>query len=312
MTSTLRISTLGVSSDYRSSVTPQVLASCGYLIEWVDLRHADLLIVGPFASPKKHSRWTPKPLRPMFEAIHNRFVSPYRPLTLFQTGENIRHDHIACDYAISFDLGVNTPNHYRMPYWMEVIDWSDDGITGNQNPRFGSLVDIKRLMRPLGNQFLTKPFRAALFASHVREPRRTLIEALKRHMEVQGFGPAFDSQIKHHSSSHYTKKQVLENYRCNLCPENNLYPGYYTEKILEAFAADSLPLTWTDSCVNVDFNPDAMINLAPMMAMDFEQLEDAIQPASLKKYAEQPLMHKPPSIQGLRQFLQKIAHEATS
>jgi len=49
-----------------------------------------------------------------------------------------------------------------------------------------------------------------------------------------------------------------------------MYPGYCTEKIPEAFMADCLPITWADSNVAVDFNPDAMVNLAPMTGTDLK------------------------------------------
>jgi len=81
---------------------------------------------------------------------------------LFITGENVRHDFYDRNYAISFDLGVADPNHFRMPYWMEMVDWSEDGVTGNQNPRYGRLLNIDKLMQPLGNAFLSRPQKVAI------------------------------------------------------------------------------------------------------------------------------------------------------
>jgi len=266
----LRIATCGVASDYRQSLVPIIIQTLGYRIEWVLPRHADLIIFGPFFDRRMRSRWTPRPLRPVVDAVMQRLQSGHRPLTLFQTGENLRHDHMPCDYSLSFDLAITDPRHHRFPYWMEMVDWSHEGITGNTNPRFGRLLDLSKLTRPLGNTFLSKPRRAALFASHLREPRATLLQALRRHMEVVGFGPVFDQNITHHSQSDFEKLDVLRDFAFNLCPENTMYPGYCTEKIPEAFMADCLPITWADSNVAVDFNPDAMVNLAPMTGTDFE------------------------------------------
>ena len=92
-----------------------------------------------------------------------------------------------------------------------------------------------------------------------------------------------------------------------------MYPGYYTEKIPEAFMADCLPLTWTDSNVIVDFNPRAILNLAPMTADGFRELSDELlNPARIERYAEQPLLLKKPTLQPVTDLLKHIAAEACS
>ena len=49
-----------------------------------------------------------------------------------------------------------------------------------------------------------------------------------------------------------------------MCPENGLYPGYYTEKIPEAFYSGCLPITWADENIVADFNSRAFLNLEPL------------------------------------------------
>lgn len=46
----------------------------------------------------------------------------------------------------------------------------------------------------------------------------------------------------------------------HLAFENSSYPGYVTEKILQAFYARTVPIYWGSPCVDLDFNPDAFIN----------------------------------------------------
>lgn len=307
----IRIATAGVAEDYRQSLVPLIIEHLGYRIDWVTPARADLVIFGPFFKSGKKRRWLPKPLRPVVDSWVERLTSGQRPLTLFQTGENLRHDHIPCDYALSFDLAVNSPTHRRFPYWMEMVDWQHEGIRGNSNPRFGTLLSLERLGQPLGNGFLKKPRQAAIFASHLREPRATLVQAVQRLLPVQGFGPVFDQAIRHHSQSQFAKLDVLKEFAFNLCPENSMYPGYYTEKIPEAFVADCLPLTWTDSNVAVDFNPLAFVNLASMMARGFEDLADELlDPVRLERYADQSLLLHQPTLQPLKELLQHLAAEA--
>jgi hypothetical protein len=314
MTRKIRIATCGVAHDYRQSLVPLVIESLGREIMWVQPNRADLIVFGPFynRTRKKH-RWLPRPLRPLWEALIEQLQSKQRPLTLFQTGENLRHDHLPCDYSLSFDLAVEDPSHFRFPYWMEMVDWSHEGIAGNRNPRFGKPLDLDRLMRPLGDDFLRRPFRTAIFASHLREPRRTLFNAVRKIMPTDGFGPYFDPAIRNHSASGITKLDVLAGYAFNLCPENGMYPGYYSEKIPEAFMAGCLPLTWVDGNVSVDFNPNALVNLAPMTQGNFAELPDLLQCRSrLERYAGHALLLKKPTIQELVTFLKAMVDKAAS
>lgn len=314
----IRITSQGTPSDYRHSLVPLIIAKLGYQIEWVGSSSADLEIIGSFVSRQaKKMRWVPKPLRkiilPIVERVSIGTASrQYSPLRLFQTGENLRHDHVSADYAISHDLGVMSDRHFRFPYWMEMVDWSHDGLDGNCNPRFGALLQLDQLEKPLGRQFLERERKAILLSSHLREPRASCMQALQRSIAVDGFGPHFDSNIKDHHHSGFLKKDLLAGYAFNLCPENGLYPGYITEKIPEAFAAGCLPITWVDESISVDFNPAAMINLKPMMQDDFSGLADIL--SSEKKLAgfmDQRLLLRRPSIEPFRQFIARILLDAT-
>lgn len=309
----LRIATNGVAADYYQSLVPLILKQIGYQIEWVPAAKADMIIFGPFFRQTKNLRWVPRPLRPRIESWIQSMQLGHRPLTLFQTAENLRYDHVPCDYALSFDLAVDSVRHRRFPYWFEMVDWQHEGVRGNGNPRFGKLLQIDRLARPLGRSFLRKPHKAAIFASHLREPRTTLLRAMQRLLPVEGYGPVFNTAVLHHSTSGFTKFDVLQGFAFNLCPENSMYPGYYTEKIPEAFMADCLPLTWTDDNVVVDFNPNAFVNLAPMMANEFQDLSNLLlSQDQFGSYAEQPLLLNRPTLIPIIEFLRNVAAEACS
>ena len=311
----VRISTAGCPSDYSQGLLPIIAQSLGYQLDWVKPNQADLLILGPFIKPdSKKLKWCPKPLRPAVNSILN--LTPSRansPLRVFHSAENLRHDTVPAEYSISFDLNISSEQHFRLPYWMEMIDWSHEGIVGNQNPRYGKLMSIERLMQPLGNRFLEKKQAAAFLSSHIREPRKTLFEAVQKVMPVTGFGAHFDKTIENHHLSGFLKQELLQEFGFNLCPENGMYPGYYTEKIPEAFFADCLPITWTDENVKVDFNPQAFINLAPMTWCNYEPLAEIIHsPQALQSYTAQALLLKAPSILPFRDFVKRILEDATT
>lgn len=304
----LRIAAIGVADDYPRSLVPLTLKALGYNITWTKHDEAELVIYGPFQKPQNHNdRYVPKPLRPLLQRFRTQASHGYQPVTLFQTGENLRHDYVTADYAISFDLAISSERHLRLPYWMEQVDWTHEGVVGTRNARFGQLLDIRRLMQPLGRAFLSRPRKVAFFSSHLREPRQTLYAALQALVKVDGFGSHFDASIAHHSASSIEKMDILRDYAFNLCPENSMYPGYYTEKIPEAFHAGCLPISWVDCNVTADFNPDAFINLAPMTQSSFSELAPLLQnDSALQFYAEQPLLMRTPDLEGLKTFLLEI------
>jgi hypothetical protein len=314
----IKIACLGVAKDFKESLIPAVIQHLGYSVHWTNPSDCDLLIYGPFFEEKKVKNWTPKPLRPFLNQLSanhsNQLVKTnHRPLRLFTTGENVRHDFQDCDFSISFDLGISSQQHFRMPYWMEMIDWSEEGVIGNQNPRFGRLLTLDQLASPLGDAFLKRPRRAAIFASHLREPRKTLLQVVKNQIEVVEFGRSFNPNIKNHAESGLVKFDELQHFAFNLCPENGMHPGYYTEKIPEAFMAGCLPITWVDENVKVDFNPKAFINLAPMSATHFAELTDILHSnARLSEYAEETLLIQKPSLEPLQRFLKNIIQSALS
>ena len=312
---TIRIADLGVPSDYRSGLVPLIIESLGYKIEWTNALRADLVIYGSFYDVNApRLRWLPRAWRKeashYFDVIEKKlFKRQIPPITLFQTAENLRYDHIKADYAISHDLNVKSKNHFRLPYWMEMIDWAHEGIIGNQNPRYGQLLNLDRLLTPLGDEFMRRDQKAILITSHLREPRAACYATLKSLMPVDGMGPYFDRTIKDHHKSVFIKKDILINYRFNLCPENSIYPGYVTEKIPEAFAAGCLPITMVDNSVGVDFNPNAMINLAATGDINLEWLNAQLSAKALQKYSEQPLLLRKIYLEDAKTFIGEIVSE---
>ncbi len=49
-------------------------------------------------------------------------------------------------------------------------------------------------------------------------------------------------------------------YKFSIVFENASHPGYTTEKILNAFLANTVPIYWGNPLIARDFNPEAMIN----------------------------------------------------
>jgi hypothetical protein len=305
----LKVGLLGTWAAYRGGFLHRLLERVSPRpIEPTDAMHCDLVIVGPF-----DSRAT-KIFRKRLErsAILRRLTGFRRPCVLMHLEENIRPTFFPADYVICSDFCGPDPRQIRVPYWMEMLDWGKEGFDlGTVNRRHGRLLAVDRLLQPLGDAFLAKPFKAAVFVSHLRSPRRGLIDAVRHVMPVDGYGPAFDASLADHESSGFTKCDVLAGYGFNLCPENSLFPGYYTEKIPEAFDADCLPITWADPAVRFDFNPRAFVNLCTDGDLDAHgrpQLPDLTM-ERLRRYAAEPLLLTRPSLEPIIDFLKRMIAE---
>jgi len=305
----IRVATCGVPWDYEQSLIPLIIEKIAGKIEWVSHDKAELVIVGPFecALNKRKKNWLPKPLRKKIRDTEKAKLEDLAAITIFHTSENIRPDRVKTDYSIGFDFLPHAPNYFRFPYWMEFIDWSESGVDGQGNPRFGRLIKQAELLSPLENSVFEREMKAAFFTSHLVEPRKELYSALKDMITINGYGKAFSKNVKNHAESGIAKEKVLKNYFFNFCPENSMHPGYNTEKIPEAFAAGCVPLTWTVPGHNIDFNSRAYINLADNK--DSEAFSEFVQTGSrdvLKSYLGEPLIMRRISIEGLFQFLETI------
>jgi len=56
------------------------------------------------------------------------------------------------------------------------------------------------------------------------------------------------------------KIEFLKPYKFTIAFENSSHPGYTTEKLIDAFAANTIPIYWGDPLVGTEFNPKAFIN----------------------------------------------------
>lgn len=300
----MKISILHQYPGFETTVFYRLLEQeCKSALQITRPEKANLVIYGPFArTPKIVGRFVKR------KAVVDPLTFKKRanqPLSVFHTIENVRYNG-KYDYSIGYDF-PKSEREFRFPYWMEAVDWSHEGVKRAAPPRTSRLFTIAELQRPLGRFTHGRNGKCAAFFGQLREPRPTLLAAAEKHLTVDAFGPAFDTKIKNPQSSGVFKDDVLRDYSYNLCPENSLYPGYYTEKVLEGFASGCLPLTWADQNISADFNPDAFVNLLDFAQYNYEGWHALLQDkAEIEKFESAALLRTPPSIDPLRQFVKRI------
>ncbi len=286
-------------SPYDGGLPSLVRAAVGGAMEVVtsDKEFADLEVCSVF--PSRSAR-----LRQLARAAVRRSTSSaadyrgtlgeVRPLpsaraSVWFTGENLRPPAPShgWDLTLSFDPDTWPRNAY-LPLWLLHTDAFGDPAPGFLG-RHVSLRDLTggRPSQPFGR----RPKFACAFIRNPQPTRLTVIEALGELGKVDVYGPLTGRPTP-------DKISVAANYRFMICLENDLYPGYVTEKPVEAWASGCVPLWWgLDRDANL--NPRALVNLAACDGLgDFVQEvgrleEDATQ---LELAWRQPLVTTIPNV----------------
>jgi len=117
------------------------------------------------------------------------------------------------------------------------------------------------------------------------------IQELSRISQVDVFGPVTGRPVP-------DKLSVFKRYRFVLCFENDLYPGYVTEKPFDAWVAGSVPL-YRGLDARGDLNGRAVLNMATLGG--FEGLLEEVRRLerdrdALNDIASQPLLTVRPDV----------------
>ena len=313
----IKVATLWL-GDFRNSLIYKLIENISKkTIEIVSPDLCDILFFGPYDTNNLKRKFL-NFARKKITSIDNIFpnVDLYllnrkiKPLRVFYSHENYSFPDVQYDYSITSHLGINSETHLRFPLWKELISWNHLEIERNADKftkRFHNFYNIKDLMLPQGESFLKKERKICLLSSHLNEPRKSMYFNFSKHFTVDGYGPYFNKNIKDHNSNPESKREILDKYAFNLCPENSLYPGYYTEKVPEAFLGKSLPLTWADNNINVDFNEKSFVNLLNYSKDNYFEISNFLKDENfLKQFTTEPLLLKEPSLNEEIHFIKKI------
>lgn len=187
-----------------------------------------------------------------------------------------------CDFAFTFDFS-NNPNHYRLPLWTLYLDWFNK--KSYSNPSYLLPLDSINI-----NNFIKKQknkFCAYVFSNPV-PLRIEVFNKLSSYKQVDGYGKPFNNW----TDGELIKYNIISDYKFSICFENKKQPGYYTEKVLHAKTAGTVPIYFADKQVSNDMNPKAFINYADFDSVDslVKYVEKVDQDISLyNQYINEPL-----------------------
>lgn len=221
-----------------------------------------------------------KPDYVFFSAFGDEHLRYNDCVKIFVTGECQTPDFNLCDYAIGFDYLDFGDRYLRFPLYF------------TYNP----IAYEKMLQKHLqtDEEIATRKAFCSFVYSNGRatSEREAFFRALDsvRHVDSGGKllnnigGPVED------------KIAFEQQHRFAIAFENTQYPGYSTEKIVEAFAAGGIPIYYGDPEIARVFNPCAFINFN-----DFNSIEEVVKrvveidndPALYKQYVQAPALLDP-------------------
>ncbi len=164
--------------------------------------------------------------------------------------ENIKPDMSICEWAFGVprEEDVNHPNYKR-------IQWH------GQNPH--------SLVKEAGydpEKILASKTKFCNFLYSYSVPYRdAFFKELSKYKKIDAPGKAMNNmpaiESFYNGDKWEVKKQFLSQYKFTIAFENNIYPGYQTEKLYDPMMVNSIPIYFGDPFVGDIFNTESFINV---------------------------------------------------
>jgi hypothetical protein len=198
------------------------------------------------------------------------------------------------DLTISFDpTDIYLKNLY-FPFWMYRLNWSLSNKLTDIAPRPEELVGN----RLINSKLKINDRRVCFFSSTLEPMRLRLFDSVSQVFKIDCFGSAFAGRI-------HSKFQKSSEYLFQLCPENDLYPGYVTEKLSEAWYSQNIPI-WAGLHSNTLFNTSAYIDLTGLTSSQISDRLATITSEELIDKLNQPLLHVVPKLDELEESISNL------
>jgi hypothetical protein len=144
--------------------------------------------------------------------------------------------------------------------------------------------------------------------------RNAAFEAIRKYKYVHSYGRYLvnDLALQKESQGKYWRDAKLDfftrvKHKFAIIFENTSYPGYTTEKILDAYLGNSVPIYWGDSKINEEFNQESFINAMKFKMPDlieYIKFLDNNDEEFTKIYSQTPFTEKQKNklLENLREF----------
>lgn len=182
----------------------------------------------------------------LFYSCYSNNYLNYNCTRIFFTGENVRPDFLACDFAFSFDYN-NKKNHFRLPLYSLYIDHH------NMLDKLQSTLtkeEAKKIWKTKSK------FCCMVISNPNCLERIAFFQNLSKIKQVDSGGLVLNNV----GGRVPDKAEFIKDYKFVISFENESYDGYTTEKILEPILMDCIPIYWGNKLVDQDFNAKRFID----------------------------------------------------
>lgn len=192
----------------------------------------------------------------LFYSVFGQKHLKYRDcVRIFYTGENQSPDFNVCDYAVGFDHITFMDRYHRFPLYVQFAGDYDDMMSKHAR------TDGELLAGRDG-------FCSFVYSNNNASPERNRFYDLLCTYKPVASGGRFRNNV---GGPVADKKEFQSHYRFSVAFENTSVPGYATEKLVQAFAAGTVPVYWGDPLIDRTFNSKAFIN-----CHDYDSFEDVL------------------------------------
>ena len=220
---------------------------------------------------------------------------------IFFTGENERPPEGRWDAYLSFDLHSYEGRNTYLPLWWIT---SSDILLPTVSPYLGRAITLDEMLSSRTPDLTNRKKFCAAFIGKAYPFRMHALTALSKVGEIDVFGGIARNTRKTRAEE---KFEISQEYKFVFCFENDLFPGYVTEKAPEAWATGAVPLYWGSDPAGY-LNQKSLINLAnfPTLEDYVERIKEVNNDDHLwMEIASQPLLQKRPNLDHVIQVLSK-------
>lgn len=178
-------------------------------------------------------------------------------INILHSGENLNRIQYKKNYKFDFSLTMesNSDTNFYLP---EYIRRHGFGIYEKiENRNKVTLDDIK-----------DRKF-CSFFSSHSSQIRDSFVRTLDKYRKIDKYGKLFNNPVKL-TKRNNDKLEILNSYKFNVCFENSSNYNYITEKIIDAYLSNTVPIYWGGTNIYEYFEPSSFINI------DIENIDNQI------------------------------------
>ena len=196
-------------------------------------------------------------------------------INIWYSGENIRPPISGYDFSLSYDATDEVLKNIYFPFWVT-----------QGGPTIDDCLNYQDSLRKRRIGIGPRPNSICALVGNPHPTRLRILKVLGEKYQVDCFGSVFGKVV-------HDKAELLTRYRYNLCFENDLYPGYVSEKPFDSWLAGSIPIWW--GIDRGDFiNPEAIINFASRTTSELMERIAKINgnPKEVRRMIEVPILQK--------------------